>query len=226
VKGLTRSAGALTLLGMAGLGLTYALAFFWVSTDLDQGVVQRIFYIHVPAAWTAFLAFGLAAVLSGVYLWLRDPRIDRAAFTAVEGGMIFATVMLVSGPLWAKIAWGTYWTWEPRLTFTLILWFIFLGYLLVRRSTANPEKGMRYAAVIAIIGALDIPFIHVSVQVFRSLHPQAVVMQSDGRPDLPSDMLTLLGVSLLAFTFLFLGLWIANYVAVTRASATTNSTPD
>lgn len=211
MKGLTHWAAWCSGLGLVGLAATYALAFFWVSTDVDQGVIQRIFYIHVPAAWTAFLAFGLAAILSGVYLWLRDPRVDRAARTAVEGGMIFATVMLVSGPLWAKIAWGTYWTWEPRLTFTLVLWFIFLGYLLVRRAVPT-EKGRRYAAVVAIVGALDIPFIHVSVNLFRSLHPGPVVIQSDGRPDLPADMLVLLGIALLSFTLTFLGLWFAHYV--------------
>lgn len=216
MTGLGRAGTWLTFAGLVGLLTAYALAFFWVSTDADQGVVQRIFYVHVPAAWTSFLAFGLAAVLSAVYLWLRDPRLDRAAALAVEGGMIFATVMLLTGPLWGKIAWGTYWTWEPRLTFTLVLWFIFLGYLLVRRATANPEKGRRYSAVIAIVGALDIPFIHVSVRLFRSLHPEAVVIQADGRPDLPSDMLVLLGVSLLSFTLVFLGLWLCHYAAPAR----------
>ena len=95
---------------------------------------------------------------------------------------MFATIMLTTGPLWGRIAWGTYWTWEPRLTLTLLLWFIFLGYFMVRSSTENPEKGKRFAAVVAIVGALDIPFIHLSVLWFRSLHPQPVVMKpEDGR---------------------------------------------
>ena len=124
--------------------------------------------------------------------------------------MIFATIMLTTGPLWGRIAWGTYWTWEPRLTLTLLLWFIFLGYFMVRSSTENPEKGKRFAAVVAIVGALDIPFIHLSVLWFRSLHPQPVVMKPEG-PTLPGDMLTLLLTSLSAFTILFLGLFMIRY---------------
>lgn len=207
---IRRTGTALTLLGLAGLIVVYWMSFFWVSTEVSQGVAQRIFYVHVPAAWTCFLAFGIAALLSGVYLWLRDERLDRAALCAAEGGMIFGTIMLTTGPLWGKIAWGTYWTWEPRLTFTLLLWFIFLGYFLVRRSTEDPEKGKRFAAVVALVGALDIPFIHLSVIWFRSLHPQPVVVKPEG-PTLPGDMLTLLLTSLTAFTLLFFGLFFLRY---------------
>jgi heme exporter protein C len=208
--GIRRAGLALTLLGLAGLVLVYWLSFFWVSTEMTQGVAQRIFYVHVPAAWTSFLAFGLAALTSGMYLWLRDDRLDRAAVCAAEGGMVFATIMLTTGPLWGKIAWGTFWTWEPRLTFTLLMWFIFLGYFMVRSSTEDPEKGKRFAAVVAIVGALDIPFIHLSVVWFRSLHPQPVVLKPEG-PTLPGDMLTLLLTSLTVFTVLFFGLFLLRY---------------
>ncbi len=200
----------LAMIGLVWLGGVYWMSFFWVSTEVTQGIAQRIFYVHVPAAWTSFLAFGLAALFSGMYLWLRDERLDRAAVSAAEGGMVFATIMLTTGPLWGKIAWGTYWTWEPRLTLTLLLWFIFLGYFLVRSSTENPEKGKRHSAVVAIIGALDIPFIHLSVIWFRSLHPEPVVIKPEG-PTLPGDMLTTLLMSLGAFTVLFLGLFLLRY---------------
>ena len=201
---------ALAMIGLVWLGGVYWMSFFWVSTEVTQGVAQRIFYVHVPAAWTSFLAFGLAALTSAMYLWLRDERLDRAAVSAAEGGMVFATIMLDTGPLWGKIAWGTYWTWEPRLTLTLLLWFIFLGYFLVRSSTENPEKGKRHAAVVAIVGALDIPFIHLSVIWFRSLHPEPVVIKAEG-PTLPGDMLATLSMSLGAFTALFLGLFLLRY---------------
>jgi heme exporter protein C len=210
IKSMRRAGTALASVGLLGLLLVYALSFFWVSTEANQGVAQRIFYVHVPAAWTAFLAFGLSALTSAMYLWLRDERLDRAAVSAAEGGMIFATIMLTTGPLWGRIAWGTYWTWEPRLTLTLLLWFIFFGYFMVRSSTDNPEKGKRFAAVVAIVGALDIPFIHLSVLWFRSLHPQPVVMKPEG-PTLPGDMLTVLLTSLTAFTILFLGLFMVRY---------------
>jgi len=210
IKSMRRAGTALAAVGLLGLLLVYTLSFFWVSTEVNQGVAQRIFYVHVPAAWTAFFAFGLSALTSAMYLWLRDERLDRAAVSAAEGGMIFATIMLTTGPLWGRIAWGTYWTWEPRLTLTLLLWFIFLGYFMVRSSTENPEKGKRFAAVVAIVGALDIPFIHLSVLWFRSLHPQPVVMKPEG-PTLPGDMLTLLLTSLATFTILFLGLFMVRY---------------
>jgi heme exporter protein C len=211
ISGMRKAGTALTVVGLAGMALVYWLSFFWVSTELSQGVAQRIFYVHVPAAWTAFLAFGISALCSAMYLWLRDERFDQAALSAAEGGMFFATIMLTTGPLWGRIAWGTYWTWEPRLTLTLLLWFIFLGYFMVRSSTENPEKGKRFAAVVAIVGALDIPFIHVSVLWFRSLHPQPVVMRPQDGPALPGDMLTLLLTSLGVFTVLFFGLFVLRY---------------
>lgn len=222
-KGIRLTGTALAVLGLLGMLVVYWLSFFWVSTDVSQcpsrapcllGIAQRIFYVHVPAAWTSFLAFGIAAFASGMYLWLRDERLDRAAVAAAEGGMIFATIMLTTGPLWGKIYWGTYWTWEPRLTFTLLLWFIFLGYFMVRNSTEDPQKGKRFAAVVAIIGALDIPFIHVSVVWLRGLHPEPVVLKPE-RPTLPGDMLTLLLTSLAVFTTLFLGLFLLRYALET-----------
>ena len=208
---LRRLGTALTVVGLLGLALVYALSFFWVSTEAAQGVVQRIFYVHVPSAWTAFLGFGIAAFASALYLWLRDERFDRTALCAAEGGIVFATIMITTGPLWGRIAWGTYWTREPRLTLTLLMWFIFLGYFLVRRTSETPEKGKRYAAVTAIVGALLIPFIHVSVLWFRSLHPQPVVLRTDGGPALPGDMLALLLTSLAVFTTIFAGLFMLRY---------------
>jgi heme exporter protein C len=208
--GVRRGATGLTLLGLAGLITLYGLSFFWVDTEASQGIAQRIFYVHVPAAWTAFLAIGIAALCSGVYLWLRDDRLDRAAACAAEGGLVFATIVITTGPLWGKIAWGTYWTWEPRLTLTLLLWFIFMGYFMVRNATEDPDKGKRFAAVVAIVGALDIPFIHLSVLFFRSLHPQPVVARVDG-PQLPPDMLTTLLFGVGTFTVLFFGLFLFRY---------------
>jgi heme exporter protein C len=210
IAGVRRTGLFLAALGLLGLGLVYWLSFFWVSTEAAQGIAQRIFYVHPPAAWTSFLAFGIAALTSAMYLWLRDERLDWAALSAAEGGMVFGAIMLSTGPLWGKIAWGTYWTWEPRLTLTLLLWFIFLGYFMVRRSTPNPDQGKRYGAVVAIVGALLIPFIHLSVVWFRSLHPEPVVIKPEG-PTLPGDMLTLLLTSVAVFTTLFFGLFMLRY---------------
>ena len=200
----------MALLGVALSTLVLWMVFFWVPTEANQGVVQRIFYMHVPAAWVAFMAFGIVAFASAVYLWLGDERADMAAVAAAEGGIVFTAIVLLTGPLWGKIAWGTYWTWEPRLTLTLLLFFIYVGYFMVRAATENPEKGKRFAAVVGIVGALDIPLIHISVLWFRSLHPQPVVLKAEG-PTLHPDMLTTLLTGFLAFTVLFVGLLILRY---------------
>jgi heme exporter protein C len=209
-KGLRLTGLTLAVLGVVGTLVLHWLVFFWVPTETTMGVVQRIFYIHVPAAWVAFFAFGIVALCSAVYLWLGDEKVDQAAVSAAEGGMVFTTIVLLTGPLWAKVAWGTFWTWEPRLTLTLLLWFIYLGYFMVRASTENPERGKRFAAVVGIVGALDIPLIHLSVLWFRSLHPEPVVMKPEG-PTLDPEMLTTLMVGLGSFTLLFLGVFLLRY---------------
>ncbi len=204
--------GALAL-GVLGIGLTVVfhwMVFFWVSTEATLGIVQRIFYIHVPSAWVAFLAFGIVALCSAVYLWLGEEKLDQVAKSAAEGGIVFTAIVLITGPLWARLSWGTWWTWEPRLTLTLLLFFIYLGYFMVRSSTENPEQGKRFSAVVGIVGALNIPLIHVSVLWFRSLHPQPVVARTDG-PSLPGDMLGTLMTALLAWTLLFFSLFLLRY---------------
>ena len=211
MSGKVRWSGA--ILGFLGLFLVLILhweVFFWVSTERTMGVVQRIFYIHVPAAWVAFMAFGVVAICSAIYLWLKDERADMAALAAAEGGMLFTTIVLLTGPLWARVAWGIWWEWDLRLTLTLLLWFIYLGYFLVRTSTENPQKGKQFAAVVGIVGALDIPLIHISVKWFRSLHPEPVVMNPDG-PTLPGDMLITLFTGLAAFTLIFFSFFLFRY---------------
>ena len=166
-----------------------------------MGIIQRINYVHVPTAWVTELAFGLTALASVIYLWLGDDHADAAAEAAAEGGLYFCAALLIAGSLWGRVAWGAFWTWEPRLTFTLLLWFIFLGYFLVRHSTDNPDRGKRFAAVVAIVGVLDIPLIHMSVYWFRSLHPEPVYLRPEGPAADSAFVLTLL-VAFLAYTVL------------------------
>ena len=230
---LQRTALGLTAAGVATTLILHWMVFFWVPTETTMGIVQRVFYMHVPAAWVAFMAFGLFAVCSAIYHRLEDERQDMAAVSLAEGGMLFTTIVLLTGPLWGKIAWGTWWSWEPRLTFTLLLWFIYLGYFLVRGSTENPQRGKKFAAVVGIVGALDIPLIHLSVKWFRSLHPEPVVMNPDGMT-LETPMFQTLMVGLLAFTLLFFGLFLFRYglarirheVALRQHSTSSNPQPD
>jgi heme exporter protein C len=212
-SGATQKAGGVRWvalgLSLLGLGLILLLlwqVFFWVNTESTMGVVQRIFYVHVPSMWVAFMAFGVSALCSGVYLWLGDERLDHYAVSAAEGGLVFTAAGLISGSLWGRVAWGTFWTWEPRLTLTLLLFFIYVGYFLVRRSTENQERARRFAAVIAIVGVLDIPLIHVSVLWLRSLHPQPVVLNTQTPMNLDRDMGMTLMTGVIAFTILFFGL--------------------
>lgn len=205
---LWRSGLSLTLVGVAGVLLTHWMVFSWLPDLPGRGMVQRIFYVHAPVAWITQLAFAVTALASVAYLWRRDERADAVALAAAEGGLFFGVALLVVGPLWARIAWGTWWTWEPRLTLTLLLWFIFLGYLLVRNASQNPEKGKRFAAVVAIVGALDIPLIHMSVRWFRSLHPDPAVTPG---PVADPAASTTLGVSMTAYTLVFLGLFVLRY---------------
>ena len=203
---------AIALNALAALALTASLwmVFFYVPTEAEMGVVQRIFYVHVPSAWVAFLAFGIVALCSLGYLWLRDERLDAISVASAELGLLFTTIVLVTGPLWGKIAWGAWWVWEPRLTLTLLLWFIYVGYFILRGAADSPERGKRFAAILGIVGAVDIPLIHLSVTWFRSQHPEAVILRPEGPQAAPEIVQTLL-VSFLAFTLLFFGLLMVRY---------------
>ncbi|HET7274357.1 MAG TPA: cytochrome c biogenesis protein CcsA [Longimicrobiaceae bacterium] len=203
---------ATVLAVLAGVGVLSAfyMIFFTVPTESSMGVVQRIFYVHVPSAWVAFLAFGIVALCSLGYLWLRDDRLDAIALASAELGIVFTTIVLLTGPLWGKIAWGAWWVWEPRLTFTLLLWFIYVGYFMLRGATENPDKGKRYAAVLGIVAAVDIPLIHLSVTWFRSQHPQAIILRPEGPAADPLIVQTLM-VSLAAFTLTFFALMLYRY---------------
>ena len=205
-----RWAAIFAVLAAVAVVWTYWMIFFYVPTEVTMGIVQRIFYVKVPAGWVAFLAFGIVALCSLGYLWLRDERLDAIAVSAAELGVVFTTVVLITGSLWGRIAWGAWWVWEPRLTLTLLLWFIYVGYFMLRNATENPEKGKRFAAVLGIVGDVDSPLIHVSVNWFRSQHPQPVIMRPEGPTADPEIVQTLL-VGVLAFTLIFVALLLLRY---------------
>jgi heme exporter protein C len=208
---MSRWLGLITgALGVAAVLLLHYLVFFWVPTERTMGVVQRIFYIHVPSAWVAFFAFGIVALCSAVYLWLGDERLDWAAVSAAEGGMVFTTIVLLTGPLWARIAWGTWWSWEWRLILTLLLWFIYLGYFMVRAAAESPERGRKLSAVVGIVGAVTLPINHMSVRWWRGIHPNPVIANPEG-PTADPEMVTTLLTGLAAFTLIFLAILAFRY---------------
>ena len=200
----------LTIAAVVAVVVTYIRAIFFTPTEAVQGPAQKIFYIHAPAAWVAFLAFGLVGLASVLYLWLREERLDRIAESSAEVGLMFTTVVLITGPLWGKPIWGTYWTWDARLTLTLFLWFIFVAYIVLRGAIDEREMRARYCAVLGILGALLVPFIHLSVYLFRTLHPKPILMKPDA-PSLPTEMLTTVLLAFAAFTLLYVALLRVRY---------------
>lgn len=200
----------LTLAAIIAVIAAMARAIFFTPIEAVQGPAQKILYVHAPAAWVAFLAFGVVALSSIVYLWLRDQRLDRIAESSAEIGVVFTSVVLVTGPLWGKPVWGTYWTWDARLTLTLFLWFVYVGYLLLRGAVEDQAMRARYSAVLGILGALLIPFIHLSVYLFRTLHPLPVLMKP-GAPSMPREMLVTLLAAFAAFTLLYVAFLRARY---------------
>lgn len=179
----------------------------YAPVEREQGVVQKIFYFHVPLAWVTFLAFFFVFVASIRYLWKRSHAWDVVAYCSAEVGLVFCTLVLATGPVWGKAVWGAWWTWDPRLTLTLVLWLIYAGYLVLRASAASEEQAARFGAVLGIVGFADIPLIHLSVQWWRGMHPGPVIGMGgvEGGGLHPAMFQTLL-VALAAFTILYLGL--------------------
>jgi heme exporter protein C len=216
-RSLHRSAW-LMLVALALLAGIFVRALAFTPPDTIQGPAQKIFYIHAPSAWVAFLAFLTVGVCSVLYLAIREQRLDRLAACSAEVGVVFITGVLLTGPIWGKTIWGAWWTWDARLTSTLFLWFIFFGYLVLRSAVHEPGQRARFSAVLGILGALLVPFIHVSVQWFRTLHPQPVVLKPEG-PTLPGSMLATLLSSFMVFTVLYVALVWQRYAQAEIADA-------
>ncbi len=186
--------GASTLLMLAAL----YMVFIYVPTE-KMGIVQRIFYLMVPVGWLAMLSFLIIFVSSILYLTKRESKWDIIAYSAAEIGLIFISLALIVGSIWAKPIWGVWWSWEARLTATLVLWFIYITYLMVRSFATDESRGARFAAVVAIIGFIDIPVVALATTLWRGLHPPMMIFQGDVDP----PMLATLLVSIAAFTSLY-----------------------
>jgi heme exporter protein C len=197
--------GTLSLIGMM---VSIWMIFLYAPMDAIQGNPQRIFYFHVPMAWLGMLGFVIVAIGGIGYLVKKDERWDWLARASAELGALFITLALVTGSIWGRTIWGTWWTWDARLTTTLILWFIYIGYLMLRSYMGRTSASARAGAVLAIIGIIDVPIIYESVNWWRTLHPTAQVGVQGA---LPSSVVLTLMVSLTTFTLLYSFLMIQLY---------------
>jgi heme exporter protein C len=188
---------------LAALVVSAVLSLVVAPPDAAQGNVQRLMYVHVPSAWLAYLAFAVVFVASIAYLWTRRSRWDRLAAASAEIGVLFTALTIVLGSLWGRPVWGTWWTWDPRLTTTAVLLLIYVGYLAVRRITESPPRRARWAAVVGIVGFVDVPIVHLSVVWWRSLHQGPTVLRL-GEPQIGGTMLAALLVGVAAFTLTYL----------------------
>ena len=197
----------LLVVSAALMAVTLYLVHFWVPTEQNLGVSQRIFYFHVPLGWIGMLSIVIVAVASVMHLLTGRQRWDDLAYSTAELGIIYASLILVTGAIWGKPVWGVWWTWDPKLTTTLVLWFIYVGYLMARAYGPAGTQGRRFASVIALIGAIDAPIIYMATNWWRTAHPENNVPGGlDGR-----ILLTLL-VSVLAFTVLYVYLLLERYL--------------
>ena len=183
-----------------------ALIFFYAPIESKMGIVQKIFYVHVPLAWNAFLGFAIVFVASFRYLATRDPKWDARALSAAEVGVLFTTLVLITGPIWAKPVWGIWWTWDARLTLTLVLWLIYMGYLMLRRYVESTERRAVLAAIVGVTGFIDVPLVYFAIRWWRTQHPQPVI---GGGSDSGLDprMAATLWVCAAAFLLLFVALF-------------------
>jgi heme exporter protein C len=191
----------LAALAAASLAASAILSLIVSPPDVEQGSLIRLMYVHVPAAWVAYLAFAVVFVASIAYLATRKTRWDRLAAASAEIGVLFTALTIVLGSIWAKPVWGTWWTWDPRLTTTAILLLIYVGYLAVRRLPDSPARRARWAAVVGIVGFVDVPIVHLSVRWWRSLHQAPARLL--GVPDVSPMMGAALGIGFLAFTIAY-----------------------
>lgn len=180
-------------------------AFLYAPTEQVMGEVQRIFYFHVSSAWISLLSFFFVFVGGILYLWKRKPVYDRFAYAAAELGVLFCTIVLVTGPIWAKPVWNVWWTWDPRLTSTFVLWLIFVAYLLFRSSLRHHPSVRTFASVYGIIGFVDVPIVWMSIRWWRTIHPKVI---SAEKVDMDPEMWTAVWVCLLALLLLYTVLFI------------------
>lgn len=196
------AAAAVGMLATLGLALLSPTIFYPIGGRMEACQACRIFYVHVPSAWLAYLAFFVTFVAGVAYLRGGGRRWDVLARASAEVGVVMTTLTLITGSLWGRPIWGTWWSWDARMTTTLILWFIYVAYLLLRGYLAEERRAPRYAAVLGIVGFVAVPINYFSVSLWRTLHPEIAIVRVEG-PAMPGYMVQVLAVALVAFTLLY-----------------------
>lgn len=208
------------------IGVSVAVALFLAMVspaDTVQGELVRIMYVHVPAAWLAYLAFTVTLVGSVGYLVTRKLSWDRVAASSAEIGVYFTGLAIGLGMIWAKPTWGVWWTWDARLTLTAVMFFVYVGYLALRRATPDPEARARRSAILGTIAVIQVPLVYFSVNMFRTLH-QTQTIRPDGAA-MPDEMLVAMLINVAVFTFLYIALMVAR-IDVAKAEASAAQTQD
>ena len=198
----------LGIIAVAAAAIATWMALVWAPTDAVQGDVYRVIYVHVPAAWLAYLAFFIVFLASVGWLWTRRPWFDALAVSSAEIGVLFTGVFIVAGSIWAKPTWGVWWTWDPRLVTTTVMFAMYLGYLLLRSLSTDFARRATRAAVLGVIAVVDIPIVHLSVLWMNSLHQLPTVARIGAGPSLDASMGMTLGISVVAFTLVYFALLI------------------
>ncbi|MFI5324190.1 MAG: cytochrome c biogenesis protein [Thermodesulfobacteriota bacterium] len=191
---------ALVVLTFIGMADSLYTAFVYAPTEPKMGHIQRIFYIHMGTVWVSTVAFVLVFVSSIMYLWKESRKWDILAYCSAEIGVVFLTITILTGAIWAKPIWGTWWTWDPQLTTTFILWILYIVYLVLRSSAGNDTKKAKFAAVFGIIAFLDLPLVYISVRVMRGISP---VVFGPGGGGIAPEMMSALLINLAACSLLF-----------------------
>jgi len=173
-----------TILGAAILfvliALTAYVAFHYAPVEKSMGIIQKIFYLHLPSALSSFVAFGVCFYANLMYVFKRQPKWDWLGVSAAEVGLAFISVVLVTGPIWAHPVWGIWWTWDARLTLTFVLWLLYISYLLLRSMLEEPDKRALFSALFGIFAFLDVPLVYFSIRWWRTQHPQPVILGGPG----------------------------------------------
>jgi heme exporter protein C len=193
----------LAIASLASAVVATYMALIWAPPDAVQGDVQRVMYVHVPAAWLAYLAFVVVFLASIGWLWSKQAWFDAVAVASAEIGVLFTGLTLVLGSIWAKPTWGVWWTWEPRLITTAVMFCMYAGYLLLRSLASDFDRRATRAAVIGVVAVVNVPIVHLSVTWMNALHQLPTVLRPSGGPTLDGRMLATLLVSVLAFTFIY-----------------------